>query len=115
MSDQGWIFLGKSHADCFYQMRNVGVQSPKGSFNQGFVTNFGRFVPRNRALDIAVEAGQCERIGDSLISEMLWHKNDNGKFSYDSVFGYFEAEKENTNQLEKLHQDLAAAKELVGS
>lgn len=90
MSDQGWIFLGKCHADCFYQMRNVGVHPPKCSFNQGFVTNYGRFVPRNRALDIAVSAGQCERVGDFLISEMLWHENDAGRFMYDSIRGYYE-------------------------
>lgn len=91
MSDQGWIFLGKCHADCFHQMRNVGVLVPKGSFNQGFVTNYGRFVPRNRALDIAVNAGQCERgPADCLISEMLWSDRDAGKFKYDSVRGYYE-------------------------
>lgn len=89
ISDQGWIFLGKCHADCFYQMRNIGVESPKGSFNQGFVTNHGRFVPRNRALGIAVAAGQCERgPADCLISEMLWSDRDAGKFSYDSINGY---------------------------
>lgn len=88
MSDQGWIFLGKCHADCFNQMRGIGVHHPKGSFNQGFVTNLGRFVPRNRALDIAVKANQCTEIGDSLISEMLWHENDGGKFNYDSINGY---------------------------
>ncbi len=89
MSDQGWIFLGKCHADCFHQMRNIGISEPKGSFNQGFVTNLGRFVPRNRALDIAVNAGQCERgPADSLISEMLWSEQDAGKFNYDSISGY---------------------------
>ena len=89
ISDQGWIFLGKCHADCFHQMRNVGVSNPKGSFNQGFVTNHGRFVPRNRALDIAVAAGQCERgPADCLISEMLWSDRDEGKFNYDSIQGY---------------------------
>lgn len=89
MSDQGWIFLGMNHANCFMQMRNIGVHEPQGSFNQGFVTNLGRYVPRNRALDIAVEAGQCERIGDSLISEMLWDEKDGGKYNYNSVQGYF--------------------------
>lgn len=90
MSDQGWIFLGKCHADCFYQMRNIGIHPPQGSFNQGFVTNLGRFVPRDRALDIAVKAGQCEKgSADRLISEMLWHTADNGKYDYDSVVGYF--------------------------
>ncbi|KHD88865.1 MAG: hypothetical protein OM95_07045 [Bdellovibrio sp. ArHS] len=89
MSDQGWIFLGKCHSDCFHQMRNVGVENPKGSFNQGFVTNHGRFVPRNRALDIAVAAGQCERgPADVLISEMLWSERDAGRFNYDSINGY---------------------------
>ena len=89
MSDQGWIFLGKYHADCFYQMRNIGIHPPQGSFNQGFVTNLGRFVPRDRALDIAVKAGQCEKgSADRLISEMLWHENDGGKFNYDSINGY---------------------------
>ena len=89
MSDQGWIFLGKCHADCMWQMKNVGVPYPQGSMNQGFVTNLGRYVPRNRALDIAVEAGQCERIGDSLISEMLWSEKDGGKYDYNSIQGYF--------------------------
>ena len=89
MSDQGWIFLGKCHADCFYQMREIGIHPPQGSFNQGFVTNLGRFVPRNRAMDIAVEAGQCPRVGDSLISEMLWSEGDGGQFDYDSIKGYY--------------------------
>lgn len=91
MSDQGWIFMGKCHADCFNQMRNVGIKPPQGSMNQGFVTNLGRYVPRNRALDIAVSAGQCERgPADSLISEMLWSETDGGKYKYDSIRGYYE-------------------------
>lgn len=90
ISDQGWIFMGKHHADCFLQMRSVGVDVPKGSFNQGFVTNKGRFVPRNRALDIAVESGQVSGpMGDALISEMLWHPSDGGQFKYDSTKGYY--------------------------
>lgn len=89
MSDQGWIFMGKCHADCLYQMRNVGVNEPQGSFNQGFVTNLGRFVPRNRALDIAYLAGQVVRYGaDVLISEMLWLDEDGKKYKYDSIRGY---------------------------
>lgn len=88
MSDQGWIFIGKCHADCFYQMRNIGVEAPIGSFNQGFVTSYGRFVPRDRALDIAVGAEQCARVGHFLISEMLWSERDAGKCNYDSINGY---------------------------
>lgn len=90
MSDQGWIFLGKCHADCFYQMRNVGIPAPKGSFNQGFVTNLGRFVPRDRAMQIAYDSGQVYYRGNFLISEMLWSEQDAGKFKYDSIRGYYE-------------------------
>ena len=89
MSDQGWIFLGMSHAQCFNQMRNVGVQLPQGSMNQGFVTNLGRYVSRQRAWDITVEAGQVTGISDYLISEMLWNKQDGGKYNYSSIQGYF--------------------------
>ena len=92
MSDQGWIFLGKCHADCFLQMRNVGVPEPQGSFNQGFVTNYGRFVPRNRAFDIAVKANQVSDFGGghSLISGMLWLDEDGKKYKYDSIRGYYD-------------------------
>ncbi|WP_374029802.1 hypothetical protein [Bdellovibrio bacteriovorus] len=92
MSNQGWIFLGKCHADCFMQMRNVGVKVPNGSMHQGFVTNLGRYVTRDRALDIAVNAGQIQKQGQGkvLISEMLWNASDCGKFKYDSIRGYYE-------------------------
>lgn len=90
MSDQGWIFMGKCHADCFNQMRGVGVPLPKGSVNQGFVTNLGRFVPRDRAMEIALKAGQVSYDANFLISEMLWHERDNGKYKYDSIRGYYD-------------------------
>lgn len=92
MSDQGWIFLGMSHADCVLQMRNVGVPEPMGSFNQGFVTNYGRFVPRDRAWDIAMRADQISDYsgGHSLISEMLWLDEDGKKYKYDSIRGYYD-------------------------
>lgn len=89
MSDQGWIFLGKCHADCFNQMRAIGVPLPKGSMNQGFVTNFGRYVSRERANEIAVAADQVNyKQANFLISEMLWSERDYGKYNYDSINGY---------------------------
>lgn len=90
ISDQGWIFLGKCHADCFNQMRGVGVSIPKGSVNQGFVTNLGRYVPRDRAMEIAYQAKQVGYNAHFLISEMLWSEQDSGNYNYDSIKGYVE-------------------------
>lgn len=88
MTDQGWIFIGKSHAQCFDTMRNISIPIPQGSMNQGFVTSHGRFVSRERAMDIALKAEQVSYNANFLISEMLWSDRDAGKFNYDSVKGY---------------------------
>lgn len=90
MTDQGWIFMGKSHAQCFDQMRNISIPIPQGSMNQGFVTSHGRFVSRERAMDIALKSEQVSYNANFLISEMLWSERDAGKFDYDSIKGYIE-------------------------
>ena len=87
-ADNGNIFIGKSHAECFLTMRNMNLPMPKSSSSQGFMTNFGNFVDRKIGAVIAFDAGQIEKQSDILISEMLWHHNDNGRFSYDTVKGY---------------------------
>lgn len=43
-----------------------------GPDEQGFVTNFGRFVERAEARDIAVLAGQTDTVHSHLFSEDLW-------------------------------------------
>lgn len=88
-SIHSWIFIGKCHADCFYKMKHTGVEASKKSYDQGFVTNKGRYVDRADAAKIAFEAGQIETEESYLISEMLWHQNDNGKYEYSEIEGYY--------------------------
>lgn len=87
----GMIFLGKSHADCFHQAKNVGVPHSQKAKDQGFFTSKGRIVDREEAFKIAVDAGQVsgDRPASILFSEMLWSHTDGGTHKYDSVRGYF--------------------------
>ena len=88
----GMVFLGKSHPDCFYQASYVGVKHSQSAKDQGFFTNDGRFLDREKSFEVAWMAGQVdgERAAAILFSEMLWAPVDGGKFKYDSIRGYYD-------------------------
>ena len=86
-ADGGNILIGRDHPA-------ILAKAPKGYFKkrgqvQGFTTSKHRFVDREEASKIAVEAGQVDKdlVKDScgLISENLWA--DSG-FKYDPDKGY---------------------------
>lgn len=76
----GFICIGKSHADCFFQGKNMGLEMSKKSSAQGFMTNKGRFVRRDEAARIAKRAKQVVRDGRRkvtyLLSEDIWYRKD---------------------------------------
>lgn len=88
-SVDGWIFLGKCHADCFHQAHNIGVKMSQSADDQGFVTSHGRYLRRRPAAILAGDAGQVDRKIAILFSEDLWHKEHGGQFQYDPIEGYF--------------------------
>lgn len=88
IADNGWIFIGKSHDQCFRKMRSVGVQHFHRAEGQGFVTNKGRFVFRDRAARIAIDASQIDIETGYLFSEDLWSEHCNGKCDYSELHGY---------------------------
>jgi hypothetical protein len=75
------IFTGKHHAECFAKYHTIDPH-----IEAGFMTDTGEFVDRQKALLIAVEAGQIEC--PALISEELWSKQNNGKHDYNPETGY---------------------------
>lgn len=91
----GMIFFGKCHADCFYQMKNVGKKISNSSQHQGFYTNLGRYVNRETAAIIAKKAKQLDpnskRKVTHLLSEDIWHQCE--RFIYCSIRGYVEIKK----------------------
>lgn len=88
MSDTGWIFIGKHHADCIHKMTNMGLNPYHDSRGQGFVTSRGRFVFRSRAAKIAIEAEQVDKVTELLFSEDMWSDEYRAKHYYDEVKGY---------------------------
>lgn len=86
--DSKMTFLGKCHADCFHQAKNVGIAMTSLAGDQGFFTNKGRFVRREEAAHIAYRAGQISRAVEYLFSEDMWSLQSGGKYSYTSVKGY---------------------------
>ena len=77
----GFICLGKCHADCFFQGRNLGLEMSKKSSAQGFLTNKGRYVKRDEAAKIAKKAGQLKpdkqrKTVSYLLSEDIWYRED---------------------------------------
>lgn len=83
MADNGWIFIGKNHADCFHKMSNISMKPYHKSEGQGFVTNKGRFVFRIKAAEIALAANQIDKETKLLFSEHLWCYKYNAKHDYD--------------------------------
>lgn len=95
----GFVVVGKCHADCFYSGRNMGLLMSPKTEDQGFMTSHGRYVDREEAATIAKKAGQVkdgERAGGSgkltyLISEDIWYQRE--RFEYNQTRGYFEVAK----------------------
>lgn len=88
-SEDGWIFIGKCHADCFHKAHNINVKMSKKAEDQGFVTSMGRFVQRGEAAKIAFDNGQIVKGTKLLFSEDLWCPSYNGQFDYDEIKGYW--------------------------
>lgn len=92
IATNGMVFIGKCHADCFYQSKNVGLEIKKSSSAQGFFTNKGRYVNRADAAKIAKRAKQLDpkdkRKVTHLLSEDIWYQRD--RYIYDSMRGYIE-------------------------
>ena len=86
------IFLGKCHADCFYQMQSCGVAPSNKSEHQGFFTNQGRYVTRAQAATIAKKSKQLDpkskRKVEHLLSEDIWYQTE--RYIYCSMRGYVE-------------------------
>lgn len=88
MSESGWIFIGKCHADCFRKLEGVGLRHFHKAEGQGFVTSKGRFVFRDKAATIALKAKQIDKDAKLLFSEDLWSPVENGKYNYCEIKGY---------------------------
>lgn len=88
MADNGWIFIGKNHGDCFHKLQGVGLKAFHKAEGQGFVTSKGRFVFRDKAGKIAFEAGQIDKETNLLFSEDMWCDRYQAKHTYDEVKGY---------------------------
>lgn len=87
-SKDGRVFMGKSHAECFWQGSNIAVEMSSKADDQGFVTSTGRFVNREEASRLAWYAKQINRDNGYLFSEDLWSPTSNGNHKYDYVKGY---------------------------
>jgi hypothetical protein len=94
-AENGMILLGRSHADCFYQAQNIGLNISKKSKDQGFVTSKGRYVTRFVAAKIARKAKQLDpaelREVTHLLSEDIWYQTK--RFVYTPMLGYVEIKK----------------------
>lgn len=87
-SKDGWIFIGKCHADCFMKARNINVEMVGTADFQGFVTSKGVFVDRKEAAKIAWLAGQTNKEIKILFSEDLWSEQYDAKHTYCEIEGY---------------------------
>lgn len=92
MADNGWIFIGQNHADCFNKLLNIGLQPYHSANGQGFVTSIGRFVSRDKAGVIAFKAKQIDKETDFLCSEDLWCPTYKAKHVYNEIEGYVKNE-----------------------
>lgn len=88
----GYVVIGRSHADCFYSGKNMGLEMSSKSKDQGFVSNKGRYVGRKVAAMIARRAKQLDpkskRKVSYLLSEDIWYQRE--RFEYSQTRGYFE-------------------------
>ena len=74
--DKGIVVCGHRHGHCIDIMKTLGqlrsvVNGPDavGEYEQGFMTNHGRFVNRTEGMYIAIENGQTKR--DRLNNELI--------------------------------------------
>lgn len=67
------IFYGKRHSDCIFLANRINGEPPRERI-EGFLTDMGRFVDREEAMDIAIKAKQVSRdhSGTRLFSEDLY-------------------------------------------
>lgn len=76
----GFICIGRCHADCAFQGRNMGLKMSVRRKDQGFMTSKGRFVDRVNAAYIAKRADQVDKRGKrkiiELLSEDIWYRKD---------------------------------------
>jgi len=85
---EGWVFMGKQHADCHHAITNAGFNPCTKADSQGFVTNKGRYVDRKEGGAIAFKANQIDKPTSMLFSEDLWSPRHGGKYGYCSIRGY---------------------------
>lgn len=93
----GYVVIGKSHADCFYAGKSMGLEMSSKSEDQGFTTNKGRYVNRKMAANIAKKAKQVHKGGNvgegkrkisHLLSEDIWYQRE--RYLYSQTLGYVE-------------------------
>jgi len=76
MGNDGKIYSGRNHSIIINEYGADGKFKGKGTSNQGFITDTGRFVGRKEAAEIAIAAEQCDattlRLGGLLMSEDLY-------------------------------------------
>ena len=91
MRNDGILEIAKSHPEI---IARCPYGTCKKDSRKGFVTSSGRFVDREEALKIALEAGQVNKDMDTirqsgLMSENIWVDTD---YKYDPVKGYYREE-----------------------
>lgn len=73
--ESGLILCGYRHSCIFEQTRMTAKERQALLIfekEQGFLTNFNRFVDRHEAADIALASGQINEFKGELYSEDLW-------------------------------------------
>lgn len=73
---EGETYVGKRHHEIIrYICERTGAKKVPGSCPQGFLTSEGRFVEREETGQIAIKAGQIEKLkyhSTDLFSEEMW-------------------------------------------
>jgi len=77
--DRGIVVLGHRHPQCIWSVLSLTglrtctfAEDATGEHEQGFLTNFNRFVGREEAAEIAAFAGQIKERVKTLYSEDLY-------------------------------------------
>lgn len=73
--DKGYVISGRRHHNCFASIVAIKGENWKRNTTkeiQGFITNTYRFVDRQEASIIALNAGQIKEIKKTLFSEDLY-------------------------------------------
>lgn len=84
----GWVIIGKCHADCFEKARNINLEMSFARDDQGFVTSRGNYVDRKIGAMVARHAEQVPPDCEILFSEDLWCERYKAKHTYDEINGY---------------------------